>query len=276
MSLFDRNGGNILKKKLSKRKRSASEHLKIYTAQDMKIATNDYSDSRSVMQRCNPGTFFRGTLENREVVVMKIPDAVPASKVEQFVDEVIFLSLPHRNLVRVLGCCLETSFPLLVYELHGDGNRTLSDCMGSADIPPRFSPSKAAAAVARGLAYLRSRNPRGAEFYHGSICGGNVLLDDSFDAKLFYSAASSLVDRNMSSLDSENIDVYGFGVVLDELLGCGNDEVKMRSEKVVKEVIAMAARCLSVRLEERPTITELEAKLTAWDDDVKFRLTALR
>ncbi|XP_057789333.1 wall-associated receptor kinase-like 22 [Salvia miltiorrhiza] len=128
MSLFDRNGGNILKEKLSKREGSA--HLKIYTAQEMENATNNYSER---------GEFYRGTFENnREAAVMKIPSLVPESKIEQFIDEVIRRSLRGGNVIRISGFCLETSFPLLVYEHHVDGNRALSGFMrGGAGVLPR-------------------------------------------------------------------------------------------------------------------------------------------
>ncbi|XP_057797248.1 wall-associated receptor kinase 17-like [Salvia miltiorrhiza] len=271
LSLFDRNGGNLLKKKLSNRRRSRSAHLKIYTAQDMEIATDNFSGTRSVMQRCKPGKFYRGTFENnREAAVMKIPALVP-SKIEQFVDEVIFLSGAHGSLVRVLGCCLETSSPLVVYELHGDGNRTLADFgtrRGGACV------LRAAAAAVRGLADLRSRNARAAGFLHGNFCGGNVLLDDSFGAKLFYAAASGsnlVVDhRDRGGFDDK--DVCSFGALLDELMPTcqsGDLDTRLLSEDLaaaevvyVTEVAAMAARCKSVRPEERPTLTELETTLS--------------
>lgn len=65
-SLFDRNGCNLLMKKLSRRKKSANSQLK-----DMKNAT---CSDRKVMQRCNSGTFYRGNLSdgpNNRVVACK-------------------------------------------------------------------------------------------------------------------------------------------------------------------------------------------------------------
>lgn len=274
MSLFDRNGGNLLKKKLSRNKKSASSQIRIYTAEDMKNATNNYSD-RKVMERCNPGTFYRGNLGDRPVAVMKIP-TVPRAKVEGFVDQLIFLSHPHTNLVKIMGCCLETNSPLLVYELHGDGNRTLVDCLRDDD--DSLLCVKAAAGAARGLAYLHSKL-----LFHGNICSGNILVNDCFDAKLFCAVASGLIDEgNCVYRDSNEVvmtsksDVYSFGVVLVELLTRGTalasdrwghdrnlatwfvslieeDRLSEVVDDVVmwSEVAVMAARCLSVRPEER-------------------------
>lgn len=290
MSLFDRNGGNLLKRKLSRSKKlSATSQIRIFTAEDMKNATNNYSD-REVMQRCNPGTFYRADLGggDRPVVVMKIP-GVPRSRVEEFVDQLIFLSQTHRNLVKIMGCCLETNSPLLVYEIHGDGSRTLFDCLRDGDGDPLLC-IKAAAGAARGLAYLQSKL-----LFHGNICSGNILLDEFSGAKLFYAVASSglIHEGNCVYRDSDEFvmpsksDVYSFGVVLVEVLtrgralaserwGRGRDlatwfvsliEEDRLSEVVDDEVMwstevgVIAARCLNVRPEERPSVKELEASL---------------
>ncbi|KAI3460542.1 hypothetical protein Pfo_017205 [Paulownia fortunei] len=250
MNLFEQNGGNLLMHKLSRRKKSANMQMKIYTAEDMKKATSNYSSSR-VIQRCRPGTFYRGILadnDQSEVVIMKI-QRVPESQIEQFVDQLIFLSQPHRNLVKIMGCCLETGCPLLVYELHGDGTGTLFDHIYDEALVSRFSCEmrvKAAAGAARALAYMHSHKSR-ATLVHGNISSANIFLDDSYDAKIFYAAASSLIPRDISLSEQENYvyrdpefissgqlneksDVYSFGVVLAELLTGGKAFAPDRQE----------------------------------------------
>ncbi|KAH6835266.1 hypothetical protein C2S53_012430 [Perilla frutescens var. hirtella] len=237
--LFQQNGGNLLLRKLSRRRNT---QLNIYTAEEMKAITNSYN-TRNVMLGCSPGDFYRGTLldHNSTEVVVVIVERIPQSEIEQFVDQLIFLSQPHNNLVRVRGCCLETQSPLIVYELHGDGNTTLFSCIRSRAPETRFSCGmrvRAAAGVARGVAYLNSHKCNRATFVHGNICSANILMDSSYEAKIFYAAGSNLIARGTSSLGQENCvyrdpeftragclnkrsDVYSFGVVLVELLTGG-------------------------------------------------------
>ncbi|KAH6780311.1 hypothetical protein C2S52_011548 [Perilla frutescens var. hirtella] len=235
--LFEQNGGNLLRKKLSKKK---NIQLTMYTAQDIKSITNSYSCRNVELRDCNPGVFYSGTLSEdddhgTEVAVVMI-ESVPRSKINQFVDQLVKLSHPHMNLVRIRGCCLETQSPLIVYELKqlcGGDAVTLFNCIRAAHVHLSCGMRvSAAAGIAKGLKSLNT-----SKIVHGNICTANILMDTSYNAKIFYAAGSSLITRDeydhTSSSEQEKYvykdpeflnnksDVYSFGVVLVELLTGG-------------------------------------------------------
>jgi serine/threonine protein kinase len=111
---FRQNGGQLLQERLASQ--GIDSTTKIFTAEELQRATDNYNENR-ILGQGGHGTVYKGVLSNEQVVAIKISKLIDENQVEQFVNEITILSqINHRNVVRLLGCCLETQVPLLVYE----------------------------------------------------------------------------------------------------------------------------------------------------------------
>ncbi|KAK3140243.1 hypothetical protein QOZ80_5AG0398050 [Eleusine coracana subsp. coracana] len=231
---FKQNGGLRLYDEMRSRQ---VETILILTEKEIKKATNNYSEDR-VLGCGGHGMVYRGTLDdNKEVAIEKSKVKDDDSK-EEFVNEIIILSqINHRNIVRLLGCCLEVDVPMLVYEFISNG--TLFELLHDTDQQSPISLGlrlNIATQSAEALAYIHSSTSR--TILHGDVKSLNILLDNEYNAKVSDFGASALksMDKNdfimliqgtLGYLDPESFvshhltdksDVYSFGVVLLELM----------------------------------------------------------
>ncbi|RID51642.1 hypothetical protein BRARA_H02292 [Brassica rapa] len=234
---FQQNGGGILVRRLSGPETS-NANIQIFTDESMNEATNGYEESR-ILGQGGQGTVYKGVLpDNSVVAIKKARLGGDISQVEQFINEVLVLSqINHRNVVKLLGCCLETEVPLLVYEFINSG--TLSDHLHGSLFGPSLTWDqrlRIAVEIAGTLAYLHSS--ASIPIIHRDVKTANILLDENLTAKVADFGASRLIPMDKEQLTTmvqgtpgyldpeyyntgllnEKSDVYSFGVVLMELL----------------------------------------------------------
>lgn len=224
--------------------------IRAFSAKDLKKATNSY-DLQKVIQSDTSYRLFEGTLENqdRPISVMKFRDNSSLDDVEYCFNNIVFSSqMKHKNILKLIGCCLETELPTLVFESVKYGTlRGFS--FASLLIAPRI---KIAMEIASAVAYLHIGFDRPIVFR--CIKASNVLLDENYSAKLHdFSLSVSIPEGEThvqedfvkgaygfiapeyfaTSSFNEKCDVYSFGAFLCELLtGCnvlefmgnGNDD----------------------------------------------------
>ncbi|KAE8735898.1 putative wall-associated receptor kinase-like 11 [Hibiscus syriacus] len=251
---FKKNGGLLLQLHLSTNK-SNFEKVKLFTSNEMEKATDYYNDNR-ILGQGGQGTVYKGMLTDGSIVAIKKSKVVKGQKfdekkVEQFINEVIILcQINHRNVVKLLGCCLEDEVPLLVFEFIPNG--TLYDLIHhqNDEFPVTWEMRlRIAIDIANALFYLHSA--ASVPIFHRDIKSSNILLDDKYRAKVsdFGTSRSITLEQThlttrvqgtfgymdpeyfRSSQFTEKSDVYSFGVVLVELL-TGQKPISKQTEEV--------------------------------------------
>ncbi|KAF0932686.1 hypothetical protein E2562_011983 [Oryza meyeriana var. granulata] len=238
---FERHGGRLLYEELSSRQGNA---FTIYTEEQLEQATNGFDDS-NVLGRSGHATVFKGRVPTAAasagsdlVVAIKRCKVMDERNKKEFGKEMLILSqVNHKNIVKLLGCCLEVDVPMLVYEYVPNG--TLYQLIhggGSAAVISFATRLRIAHESAESLAYLHSfASP---PILHGDVKSSNILLDETFMAKVSDFGASILAPTDEAQLVTmvqgtcgyldpeymqtcqltEKSDVYSFAVVLLELL----------------------------------------------------------
>ncbi|KAL1151135.1 hypothetical protein V6Z11_A09G021400 [Gossypium hirsutum] len=257
---FKRNGGLLLQQHLSSNEGNVDK-IKLFTSKEMEKATNYYNENR-ILGQGGQGTVYKGMLIDGSIVAIKKSKMVEGmkfdeKKVEQFINEVIILSqINHRNVVKLLGCCLEAEVPLLVYEFIPNG--TLYDLIHNQneELPLTWEMRlRIAIEIANALFYLHSA--ASAPIYHRDIKSSNILLDDKYRAKVsdFGTSRSVALEQThlttrvqgtfgymdpeyfRSSQFTEKSDVYSFGVVLIELL-TGQKPISAEQSEPVRSLVS--------------------------------------
>ena len=107
---FQEHGGWILLEKMKSNQRFG---FTIFTKQQLEQATSNF-DSANILGHGGQGTVYRGTVRDQTVAIKKCK-IVDESRKKEFGKEILILSqINHKNIVKLLGCCLEVEVPIQI------------------------------------------------------------------------------------------------------------------------------------------------------------------
>nr|BAK05598.1 predicted protein [Hordeum vulgare subsp. vulgare] len=223
-------------------------NLRIFTFAELRAATRNFKPD-TLLGEGGFGQVYKGWVDEKTmnparsgtgmVIAVKKLNQESLQGLEEWQCEVNFLGrISHPNLVRLLGYCLEDRELLLVYEFMAKGSleNHLFRKGGSVQPIPWGLRIRIAMDAARGLAFLHSSEKH---VIYRDFKASNILLDTNYNAKLSdfglarngpTGGDSHITTRVMGTYGYAapeyvatghlyvKSDVYGFGVVLLEML----------------------------------------------------------
>ncbi|KAB5514814.1 hypothetical protein DKX38_028720 [Salix brachista] len=236
------------------------EKLKIFPSKELDKATDHYNANRMLGQG-GQGTVYKGMLADGKIIAVKKSKVIDEGNLKQFINEVILLSqINHRNVVKLLGCCLETELPLLVYEFIPNGTlfQFLHD--PNEEFPLTWEMRlRIAAEVAGALFYLHSA--ASIAIFHRDIKCTNILLDEKYRAKVadFGISRSKAISFTRSEEQGRSLATYFLMTMESNCLFDILDPqvVKQGKKEDVLMVASLARSCLRLNGKERPTMKEV-------------------
>ncbi|XP_057416416.1 probable receptor-like protein kinase At5g18500 [Lotus japonicus] len=215
-----------------------------FTLRDLENATNKFSKD-NIIGEGGYGVVYQGKLVNGSpVAVKKLLNNLGQAEKEFRVEVEAIGHVRHKNLVRLLGYCIEGTHRLLIYEYVNNGNleQWLHGAMRQYGYLTWEARIKVLLGTAKALAYLHEAiEPK---VVHRDIKSSNILIDDDFNAKISDFGLAKLIGAGKSHITTrvmgtfgyvapeyansgilnEKSDVYSFGVLLLEAI-TGRDPV---------------------------------------------------
>ncbi|KAM1481977.1 hypothetical protein EV1_033820 [Malus domestica] len=177
----------------------------------IETATNKFSDDNKLGEG-GFGAVFKGTLGNGHEIAVKRLSKSSTQGVQEFQNEVVLVAkLQHRNLVRLLGFCLEGEETLLVYEYVP--NKSLDKFLFEPKKREQLDWSRRCmiiGGIARGILYLHEDSR--LRVIHRDLKASNILLDGEMNPKIsdFGMAKMFGVDGQIQGNTERVVGTYGY------------------------------------------------------------------
>ncbi|KAL2336839.1 hypothetical protein Fmac_011285 [Flemingia macrophylla] len=167
------------------------QELLVFDFERVATATNNFHLSNKLGQG-GFGPVYKGKLPDGQEIAVKRLSTASGQGLEEFMNEVVVISkLQHRNLVRLLGCCVEGDEKMLIYEYMS--NKSL-------DV----------------FVFDEEMNPKISNFGMARIFGGSE--DQANTNRVVGTYGYMSPEYAMQGLFSEKSDVFSFGVLVLEIV----------------------------------------------------------
>ncbi|KAM7482363.1 hypothetical protein LguiB_006946 [Lonicera macranthoides] len=166
---------------------------KKFSYKELAIAMKNFLEDEKVGEGGFGGVYKGFLKESSSYVAVKRVSKGSKQGVKEFASEVKIISrLRHRNLVQLIGLCLEERELLLVYEFMPNGSLDYHLFKGKSSLT-RVTRYNIAKGLASALLYLHEEWDQCV--LHRDIKSSNIMLDSCFNAKLGDFGLARLVDH---------------------------------------------------------------------------------
>ncbi|XP_059449481.1 serine/threonine-protein kinase ZRK1-like [Corylus avellana] len=237
---FQKNGGMLLEKLVATCNGKPPIPIRNFSENDLISATNNY-DPRLVLHNYRFCKWYKGSLEGRTISIRKTKGKLDLDCV--FTEIAISAKMSaHKNVLRLVGCCLETQVPIVVYESIEEGTLYNQILGSNSNTSPHQrmawqSKLKVASEISHAVAYLHTAFSR--PILHRCINLTNIFFAEHEVPKLSYFLFSITIPEGETHANDETLcgtpgfmcpnyvetlrvteksDVYSFGALLLVLL----------------------------------------------------------